>query len=52
MSKKKILVILSSKYYNKYLDLNSFRNLENKYDVIFALKESHFKKKIILCIID
>ena len=45
MSKKKILVILSSKYYNKYLDLNSFRNLENKYDVIFALKESHFKKK-------
>ena len=45
MIRKKILVVLSSKYYNKYLSLNSFKNLENKYDLIYALKENHVKKK-------
>lgn len=44
MLKKKILIILSSEYYNKYLSLNSFKNLEKKYDVIFALKKNTLKK--------
>lgn len=45
MFRKKILVVLSSKYYNKYLSLNSFKNLEKKYDIIYALKENHIEHK-------
>ena len=45
MLKKKILVILSSEYYNKYFNLNSFQKLDKKYDLIFALKKKIFKKK-------
>ena len=48
MLKKKILVILSSEYYNKYFNLNSFQKLDKKYDLIFALKKKIFKKKIKL----
>ena len=43
--KKKILIIISSKYYIKYLTLNSFQILKKKYDVIFALKKNIYKNK-------
>lgn len=44
MSKKKILIILSSKYYNKYLIFNSFQKLNKKYKLTFALKDNFAKK--------
>jgi hypothetical protein len=44
MIKKKILVILSSNYYHKYLAYCSFQNLEKKYDVSYFVKKNNFKK--------
>ena len=43
--KKKILVIISSKQYSKYLTLKSFQKLKKKYDVFFAVKKNGNKKK-------
>ena len=43
--KKKVLVILSSRHYTKYLTLKSFENLDKKFDVYFALKKGSYKKK-------
>ncbi|OUW95795.1 MAG: hypothetical protein CBD97_02370 [Pelagibacteraceae bacterium TMED237] len=43
--KKKVLVILSSRHYTKYLTLKSFQNLDKKFDVYFALKKGCYKKK-------
>ena len=45
MIKKKVLIIISSKYYIKYLTLDSFQILKKKYDVFFALKKKSFKKE-------
>ena len=43
--KKKILVIISSKQYSKYLTLKSFQKLKKKYDVFFAVKKNNNRKK-------
>ncbi len=47
MVKKKVLIVLSSRYYIKYLTLNSFQNLKKKYDLSFALKKNSFNDKKI-----